>query len=168
MPDVSVNLSSETQVQPDLLLPSQLWKRVVPSSPEKRMWHVVLSDAIDQYRGKASATPSEMRNVEEWVAYRSDEVGAFDWCCSLFMLDPDAVRERIAQEREERDLLAMVSKYDLGSLKIGERRWFPGPKASQRILCAADRWRTLGGSGKFKTKTEPKDGLFGAWVWRTA
>ena len=60
----------------------------VPKMPELDLWRAVLRQAFRDLSG----TDKEQREAVEWVDAHCDEVGGFNWLCSLLGLDSGAVR----------------------------------------------------------------------------
>lgn len=84
---------SLAELDPLVLLPSQLGEVVRPSSPETRLWYAALNDAIGICKNEIVARHYERKEAILWVASESLEFGSFEWCCSLFGVDPSATRE---------------------------------------------------------------------------
>lgn len=72
----------------------------------RHLWLAVLMHALRGYRlaverhGREAAAYTE---PGQWLASDVREVGAFLWVCEILQADPEAVRERLADDR----LLAM-------------------------------------------------------------
>ena len=91
------------ELEPDSLLPSQVFTRVLPESPELRLWRAALHDAIWLYEATLRRPPltwDECR-ARRWVKSDSAEFATFEYCCTLLQLDADAIREGL-RDREHR------------------------------------------------------------------
>lgn len=84
---------SLAELDPLVLLPSQLGDVPRPSFPETRLWLAALNDAIGICKNEIVARHYERREAILWVASDSLEFGSFEWCCSLFGIDPSAARK---------------------------------------------------------------------------
>lgn len=68
-----------------------------PKRPELLLWLTVLEDALAILAGRPTArVPSgpEILAAVAWVDSDSEEIGSFEYVCSLLRLDPSAVRMR--------------------------------------------------------------------------
>jgi hypothetical protein len=95
-------------LEPDTLLPSQYFDRVVPEpsmQPEKRLMLAVLEDAVATYQRNASATSRRGRRLfkeaEDWVETSgSSWPFAFENVCVALRLEPEFVRAGLRRWRE--------------------------------------------------------------------
>lgn len=69
------------------------------STPEERIWAAVLVAAISDLGRKG-----EREAALEWICTAGDEIGSFDFCCELFKLSPEAIRQHLLTDYEPRYL----------------------------------------------------------------
>jgi len=72
-------------------------------TPAHHLWRAVLLDAITVATGRGAATDAERRAARVWIAADRDDVGSFVWCCTLFRLEPTAVRRALRERPTMRE-----------------------------------------------------------------
>lgn len=61
------------------------------TDPERKLWANVLLQA----QSDISARDPIARSARRWFCARDDSIGSFIWVCHHLSLDPDAARERV-------------------------------------------------------------------------
>lgn len=78
------------------------------SDNERRLYLAILTQAVCDFHGLASATEAEVRTARAWIRSNLDAPMSFVFVCSVLDLDPQAVRERV--QRANQKTLALAIK----------------------------------------------------------
>jgi len=81
-----------TMIEPDQL-----------TDPERKLWANVLLQA----QSDISARDPIARSARRWFCARDDSIGSFIWVCHHLSLEPDAARERVLRNCDNKARAAM-------------------------------------------------------------
>ncbi|HEY1236452.1 MAG TPA: hypothetical protein VGH22_23950 [Candidatus Binatia bacterium] len=92
IPIVQHEMEQGTMIEPDQL-----------TDPERKLWANVLLQA----QSDISARDPIARSARRWFCSREDSIGSFIWVCHHLSLDPDAARERVLRNSNNKARAAM-------------------------------------------------------------
>lgn len=80
---------------------AEMFQAHMNTHPEKRLWLALFKDQMrclgiqDDARSRKGLTLEDWNDTKGWINLVGDEVGQFDWVCSILGLDSTSVRPKI-------------------------------------------------------------------------